>query len=102
VLGPLIALLGLMGLMVLWLFYTFQPKIVNRRQLFIFNNMAVGLCVVLGLLWYWRTHVAMVDTINEKYMQAVGIGGALAIEIVLLLLFMLMRNFWIFKPPKRF
>ena len=49
-LGPLIALLGLMGLMVLWLFYTFQPKFVNRRQLFIFNNMAVGLCVVLGLL----------------------------------------------------
>jgi hypothetical protein len=96
--GTLIALLGLVGGMVLWAFFTFPPAYANKRAVNIFNWASVALCSMLCLIWVLNVNMMFTSPAIEKYRTFFLWGGGLCIESVFLLIFFLLRNFWIFKP----
>lgn len=99
--GALIALLFMIGVAVLWAFFAFAPAWVNQRALSVFNWSVVGACVMICLSWVLYMDVLLDQDMMDKFKWPVAISGALVIEIFFFALMFLLRNFWIFKPPKR-
>jgi hypothetical protein len=99
--APLIALLILIGLAVLWAFFAFIPQWVNARAVTVFNWSALFACAMICASWVFYMNVLLSPETLEKYRVALATVGALLIEIVFLGIMFLLRNFWIFKAPKR-
>lgn len=100
--GALIALLLLIGLAVLWAFFIFVPDWVDERALRVFNWSVIACCVMICGSWIMFMKVQLgIDASNEKFRWAFITAGALMIEIVFLTFMLLLRNFWVFKPPSR-
>lgn len=99
--GAVVALLAILGLIVGWAFFAFQPQYANKQQLSVFNWTVIGACTMLCLAWLFNVGQALDTEVYDKYRAVFAIGGALGIEIVFLTACFLMRNFWIFKPPRR-
>lgn len=99
--GTFIFLLGIVGLAVLWCFFSFQPRYVNERLLKAFNWTVVGMCVMfcLGLCAY--IYSDMSPESRGEYFFLFALGGCLGVEIVFFSVGLLLRNFWIFAPPRR-
>lgn len=100
-LGPLIAFLALIGLTVLWCFFNFPPKYANEKQLSAFNWMVIGVCAMICLAWVAQVGAILQGSVDEEWIKPLAIAGALGIEVVFLGIALLVRNFWIFKPPSR-
>lgn len=99
--GPLIALLGLAGLFLLWAFFMFPPEHAKPYQLGVFNWSCVAVCAMICGAWVLNVRAMLSSPVNEKYIPLFAYGGGFAIEIVLIGILFLLRNFWIFKPPRR-
>lgn len=100
--GSFIALLLMIGLLVLWCFFKFPPRFAPPEHVRIFNIMAFCFCAFLCLMWAIRVRVNLAGTYDEKWIPEMTMAGILAIEIVVLGVFFLVRNFWLFKPKRRF
>ena len=98
--GALIGLLAMIGAVVLWCFFAFVPKWVNERALMVFNWSVVGTCVMICASWVMYMSVLLDQETLEKFRWPLAVCGALLIEIGFLGLMLLLRNFWIFKPPR--
>jgi Kef-type K+ transport system membrane component KefB len=99
--GAFIFLLAIIGLGVFWAFFSFVPEYVNKKQLKAFNWTVVGMCAMFctGLsLYIWS---GLSPEGRDDFFWSLAIGASLAAEIVFFTLGLLLRNFWIFAPPRR-
>lgn len=100
-LGTLIFLLFIIGVGVLWAFFSFQPKYVNQQQLKAFNWTVVGMCAMfcVGVVAYIYSDLSPDGRTN--FFLPLALCAAIATEIVFFTLGLILRNFWIFTPPRR-
>jgi len=99
--GAIILVLAIVGFLVLFAYLKFPPAYADAKLVGVFDMMAIGVCAILCLAWALNIHTDWADTANDKWWTPVAIGGALLIEVVFLAFCFLLRNFWIFKPPRR-
>lgn len=99
--GPLVALLICIGVFVAWAFFSFQPEWANKRALSIFNWSVLAACLMVSAAAAFNVKVIFGPAAYEKWrMPLIAIAG-LGVEITFLTVMFLLRNFWIFKPPRR-
>jgi hypothetical protein len=102
--GPLIGLLIFIGAAIAWCFFTFQPEYANKKALSVFNWSVLGACAMMCMtfMFYIKGYLSAISSETAgKYKLAFELIGALGIESVWLLVMLLIRNFWLFKPPRR-
>lgn len=98
--GTLIAVLAFIGAAVAWAFFAWPPPYANERQVSVFNWSIVGACAMLCVAWVFNMSVLLDREYFERFRWPFAVAGALGIEIVFLGVMFLLRNFWIFKPPR--
>lgn len=99
--GPLIGLLVFLGAAVAWAFFAFQPEYANKRALSVFNWSVLAAGAMICAAWIFNMKVLLSEDILKKWKTPFEIVGALGIEVIWLTLMFLIRNFWLFKPPRR-
>jgi len=99
--GAVVMLLAIIGFMVLLAYLKFPPPYANKKMVGTFDAMVMGVCALLCVSWVLHMRGELVHTYEEKLWSPLAILGALGIEIVFLSLCFVLRNFWIFKPPRR-
>ncbi len=98
---PIIAVLAIFAALVLYAFFNFQPSYGDRKAVGVFNKTVLAVCAMLCLAWFFGVRLEWKDTPEDEWWLSIAIAGALAIEIVLLGLCLVLRNFWIFRLPRR-
>jgi hypothetical protein len=86
-------------IMALWAFLKNAPKRGTVKDHRVFNALVVGLGAGLWGIWYYRITHWLTKLGNEKYKYLFGLGGGATLMLLYLLIFFLVRNFWIFKEP---
>lgn len=99
--GSVIVALAVIGFLVLFSYLKFDPPYAEKKLVDVFNMMVLSVCGVLCFIWFLKVRIDWMGTENEKLWQPVAIAGALGIEIVFLGVCFLLRNFWVFRPPRR-
>lgn len=99
--GAIIVVLAIIGAVVLFAYLKFPPPYATKKLVDTFNFMTLGVCAFLCLAFFLNLRSDWIGTINDKWWLPMGILGVLGIEIVFLGICFLLRNFWIFKPPRR-
>lgn len=99
--GTLIAVLSVIALLVLFAYLKFPPRYANEKTVGVFDKMVLAVCGVFCLLWFLNARSTWMGTADDKWWIPLGIAGALGIEIVFLGICFILRNFWVFKPPRR-
>jgi hypothetical protein len=101
-LAPLIALLIVSGFMVVFVFFRFQPEVTTagKSSLSIFNWTVTGVCAMLCAAWALGVRAQLLYTVDEHWIPQVQAAGALAIINFFYFMGFVLRNFWIFRPPK--
>jgi hypothetical protein len=99
--GVVIVVLAIIGLLVMFAYLKFPPPYANPKLVNVFDMMVLGVCAFLCLIWALNIRTTWMGTINDRWWQPVAIAGALGIEIAFLGICFLLRNFWVFKPPRR-
>lgn len=99
--GPLVALLICLGVFVAWAFFSFQPEWANKRALSIFNWTVMLACLMISTAAGFNVKAIFGQVAFEKYRLPLIAVASLGIEITFLTVMFLLRNFWIFKPPRR-
>jgi uncharacterized membrane protein YjdF len=96
--GAAITLLGIIGIFVLVAYLKFPPAFAKKNLLGTFDTMVMGVCGFICLMWALdvRSNYG-----TQDWWGALAMGGALCIEIVFLGFCFLLRNFWVFRPPRR-
>ena len=95
--------LGLMviGFLVLFAYLKLPPRYAEQKLVSTYNKMILIVCFVLCLLLFLNIRADWMGSIHDKWWKPVAIIGTLAFEIVFLGICFLLRNFWVFKPPRR-
>lgn len=99
--GSVVLLLGIIGLGVLFAYLKFPPQYANKKFVGTFDMMVLGVCVVLCGTWVLYVRGGLSNTPEAKMWEPLAVLGALGIEIIFLGLCFVLRNFWIFRPPRR-
>ncbi len=99
--GAVVVVLAIIGALVLFAYLQFPPPYVSQKLIKVFDRMVMGVCAGLCLVWFWSIYTDWAGCPNDKWWVAVAVTGVLLIEIVVLGVCFLLRNFWIFKPPRR-
>jgi len=97
--GAIIVGFGLIGLIVLAAFIKFSPKTETPQLVSTFNKMVLG----VGALLCGAAYISYAGdySLSAELRAPMGIIAALGTEIVFLLVFLIVRNFFIFRPPSR-
>ena len=99
--GALILVLCFIGAAVAWAFFAWPPDWANEKQVSVFNWSVFDACAMICLAWVFNMSVLFDADYIEKFRWPFAIIGALGIEIVFLGVMFLVRNFWVFKPPRQ-
>jgi amino acid transporter len=99
--GSVVLLLAILGFMVLFAYLKFPPPYANKKMVSTFDMMVLAVCTLLCVSWIFYMRGALINTTAERLWQPLAVVGALGIEIVFLGLCFVLRNFWVFKPPRR-
>lgn len=99
--GIVIVALAIIGFLVLLAYLKIPPLYAPANLVNIYNLMVMAVCAGLCLIWFLKIRATWMGGINDKWWEPVAIAGALVIEIVFLGICFLLRNFWVFKPPRR-
>jgi hypothetical protein len=95
--GPIIGAFFCIALAALWAFLKFLPRHDDRKPLDIYNYMTIALSAALGIVWYYNFSSYFKTIGLEKHVPLVAGGGGLMLFSALLGIFLLLRNFWMFK-----
>lgn len=97
----LYSLLAMLGAVVLWAFFNFPPDYANKKQVSVFNWTCVAIFAMFSLVFLLNVEAyATVPTV-AKYKGLFRAAGIFCIEIVVLPICLIIRNFFIFKPSRR-
>jgi len=99
--GAVVLLFGVIGFVVLFAYLKFPPQYANKKLVNTFDLMVMAVCAVFCLTWVLYLRGGLINGPEAKWWEPLAILGALGIEIVFLSVCFLLRNFWIFKPPRR-
>jgi len=77
----------------------FPPQFADRYLVSVFNKFSGIFVTVISLLVYFQGRSALPVTQDLRDLFA----GFFAVmfEFILLVIFFILRNFWMFRPPKR-
>jgi len=80
-------------------YWSFSPKYVDEKAVAVFNRASMMVVVLLTVLFYLngKTMLPLSDSLRE----IMSLIFAFCFELFLLVLLFVVRNFWIFKPPRR-
>ena len=87
------------GAMMLFAYLKLLPAFVDKRLITIFNRMVVAVTFLLAAVFFSYARVSL--PLSDDLRTLMALAGAIGIEILSLIIFFLLRNFWIFKPPRR-
>jgi len=99
--GAVVLLLAIIGFFVLFAYLKFPPPYANKKMVSTFDMMVMAACAVFCLSGFFYVRGGLIHTSEEKLWEPLAILVALGIEIIFLPLCFVLRNFWIFKPPRR-
>ena len=99
--GVIVLLLAIIGFLVLFAYLKFPPPFANKKLVSTFDKMVMAVCAMMCLTWVFYMRGGLIHTSSEKLWQPLAVLGALGIEIIFLSLCFVLRNFWVFKPPRR-
>jgi hypothetical protein len=99
--GAVVLLLGVIGFFVLFAYLKYPPPYANKKTVRTFDMMVMTVCAVVCLSWFFHVRAGLIHTSAEKLWEPLAILGTLGIEILFLAVCFVLRNFWIFKPPRR-
>ncbi len=99
--GAVVVMLGIIGLGVLMAYLKFPPAYAKPTLVSTFNKMVMAVCALFCLLAVLNVRGAFVGGENEKLWIPVAIAAALGVEIVVLAVCFVIRNFYVFRPPRR-
>jgi cbb3-type cytochrome oxidase subunit 3 len=95
--APLMLLMTLFGILVFWIFFAFQPRYVNKKQLKVFNLATLGVTLLVAAAFALNINVVFADPSYDKFRKPIALCGALGIQTVMMTFFFVLRNFWIFR-----
>ena len=98
--GPIVVFLAIIGFLILCVYLKFPPPYAKKRLVGVFNMMVLAVCALLCLVVALNIDSQYANTDEENWGLPLAIAGALGVEIVFLALCFVMRNFWIFRPPR--
>lgn len=96
----ILAVLALLGIVVLWAFFNFPPEYANKKQVSVFNWTCIGMLAMFSLVYALNIQVFVSSPSTVKFRPLFMGGGILCIEVVLLTVCLVIRNFWIFRPRR--
>ena len=99
--GAVVLLMGIIGFLVLFAYLKFPPSYANKKFVSTYDAMVMTVCAIMCLTWIFYMRGGLINTAEQNLWAPLAVLGALAIEIVFLSLCFVLRNFWIFKPPRR-
>jgi len=99
--GTIIIVLAVIGLLLLFVYLKFPPPYANPKLVSVYNKMVLAVGGLLCLVWILTAYTNWAGTPDEKWWIPLAIAGSIGIEIVFLGICFLLRNFWIFNPPRR-
>lgn len=99
--GIIIIVLAILAILTLVAYLKFPPPHSNPKLVGTFDMMVMGVCALLCLVWVLHIKSDWAGTPDEKWWVFAAIAGAVGIEMGFLLLCFLLRNFYVFKPPRR-
>jgi len=94
-----IGLLLIIAAMAFVAYLQFPPQFADKHLVSVFNKFSGGLTVVLCVLFYLNGKMKL--PFSEDLKELMAIVFALFLELFLLVIFFIIRNFWMFKPPRR-
>lgn len=93
-------LMLMLGACVLWAFLSFPPYYPNKKPIRVYNMTCITLCAFFIAIYVANIRGIFVTPATEQYAGIFIACGSFVIELVLLTVFFLLRNFWIFKPKR--
>lgn len=93
--------LAVIGFLVLFAYLKLPPSYADKKLVSTYNIMVLIVCFVICLLLFLNIRADWMGSIRDKWWKPVAIIGVLSFEIVFLGICFLLRNFWVFKPPRR-
>jgi hypothetical protein len=99
--GAVVLLLAIIGFLVLLAYLKFPPSYANKKLVSTFDKMVLAVCTLMCVSWIFYMRGGLINTAEESLWEPLGVLGALGIEIVFLSICFVLRNFWVFKPPRR-
>jgi len=99
--GIIITVLAILGFAMLFAYIQFPPPYADKKLINTFNVMTIGVCAFICLMWALNVRSIWAVGVSEKWWKAIAIAGALGIETLFLGICFVLRNFWVFKPPRR-
>lgn len=85
----------LVGIAVAIAFLQMPPKYADKQTLSAFNNVVLGVVLLVCLVLY--IHGRQNFPFSDELRNAMALIISVGVEIVLLLVLFLLRNFWIFR-----
>ncbi len=89
----------ILGIIVLFSFVTFKPKYADEYKVSVFNKMVITVVMLLCTIVFFQGRQSLPFSPGMKTVVAIFVS--LGLELFLFGMFFFIRNFWIFKPPKR-
>ena len=74
------------------------PKYGDKKLISIFNKMVLGVVAVICLFVYLNGRINF--PFSPMMKEVMAVLAAVGVEIISLVIFFLLRNFWLFKRPK--
>lgn len=93
-------LLAMLGAVVLWAFFNFPPDYAQKNQVSVFNWTCMGLLAMFSLVYLLNVQAYVTVPTVAKYKGLFMAGGLFCIEMVLLPVCFIVRNFFIFRPRR--
>ncbi len=99
--GALVAVLAFVACTALWVFFNFLPPHARARSVTVFNRAVLAVCMLGAGVVYLRVRVMFTTPMVQEYKEPVSLAAGLGFAALFLLVFFLLRNFWIFRPTRR-
>ena len=93
--------LAVIGLLVLFAYLKLPPRYADKKLVNTYNMMVLVVCFGICLLLFLNIRADWMGSIHDKWWKPVAIIGTISFEIIFLGICFLLRNFWVFKPPRR-
>lgn len=90
----------IMAVLAAFAYVSFTPMYANKKALKAFNQATLVVVVVLTGLLYLNGKT-LLPVSSDSLREMVSLIFAFLIELFLLVLLFVVRNYWIFKPPRR-
>ncbi len=81
----------------IWAFFRFGPSNAERKTVLRFNLGALGVALLVAVVWCVRTYVVMSPTVDAAWWPVISALGALVLFPVVLAIAAVVRNFVIFR-----